>query len=286
MKRLQDKTVLITGATGGLGSHLTLALCHEGAQLILSGRSDERLKNLADALGGRPGQKCLTVAADLRKIEAPLQILKETRNVFERVDVLINNAGIQGPIGPCWENDGEAWQETLSINLLAPVALCRLFIPWMAEQGGGSIINLSGGGATGPRPRFTAYATAKAALVRFSETLAAETKPLGIDVNCVAPGAMATHLLAEVAAIGPERAGQQEYDQARKVLQSSEDLTRRAVALCVFLASSASSGITGKLISAVWDSWEALPDHLDDLQKTDIFTLRRIVPQDRGRGWE
>lgn len=285
MNSLFNKSVLITGASGGLGSQLARAFWSAGAHLMLVGRALQPLEDLGASLGGRPGQKILTLGVDLRKPEAPLQVLAEAKKHFDQLDVLINNAGVQGPIGPCWENDWEDWQETLTINLLVPAALCRLFIPWMVERGGGKIINLSGGGATGPRPYFTAYATAKAALVRFSETLAAETKPLGIDVNCVAPGAMATSLLAGLAAAGPEKAGRQEYEQARQVLQNEQDQTVRAVGLCVFLASTAGDGITGKLISAVWDPWETLPDHRGDLEKTDIYTLRRIVPQDRRLGW-
>jgi NAD(P)-dependent dehydrogenase (short-subunit alcohol dehydrogenase family) len=285
MNSLKGKKVLITGASRGLGAALANAFWAEGAHLILVGRSAEKMKDLVASLGSRPDQKILAVRVDLKRPESPAQILAETKNTFEGLDVLINNAGMQGPIGPCWENDWEAWKETLQVDLLAPVALCRLFIPWMANQGRGKIINLSGGGAAGPRACFTAYATAKTGLVRCSEILAAETKSLGIDINCVAPGAMATSLLTDIMEAGPQRAGPREYEQAQRVLQSDEDQRQRAVALCVFLASTASDGITGKLISAVWDPWVSLPDHLGDLEKTDIYTLRRVVPPDRGLGW-
>ena len=285
MNLLEGKNVLITGASRGLGAALAQAFWAEGAHLILVARSAEKMKDLVASLGPRPGQKVLTVQVDLKSPESSVQIFAETKNNFGRLDVLVNNAGTQGPIGPCWENDWEAWKETLLVDLLAPVALCRLFIPWMGGQRRGKIINLSGGGAAGLRPRFTAYATAKTGLVRFSEILAAETKSLGIDVNCVAPGAMVTSLLTDIVEAGPERAGSKEYEQALKILQGKEDQRQRAVSLCLFLASSASDGITGKLISAVWDPWDSLPDHLEDLGETDIYTLRRILPPDRRLGW-
>ena len=285
MNRFDGRSVLITGASRGLGAGLAKAFWAEGAHLILVARSAERMQDLVQAFESRPNQKILTVSVDLKKPEAPFQILTETKNHFKKLDVLINNAAVQGPIGPFGENDWEAWKETLQIDLLAPVLLSRLFIPWMAGQGRGKIINLSGGGAAGPRTHFTAYATAKTGLVRFSEILAEETRSLGIDVTCVAPGVMGTSLLTAIIEAGPDLAGPREYEQAQRVLQSEEDHLGRAVALCLFLASTAGDGITGKLISAVWDPWETLPDHLADLKRTDLYTLRRIVPQDRGLEW-
>jgi len=168
---------------------------------------------------------------------------------------------------------------------MAPVAMCRLIVPWMAERRRGKIINLSGGGATGPRPNFSAYAASKAALVRFTEILAAETCDLGIGVNCIAPGAMPTAMLESILASGPCLAGQREYESAVNAGRSGTSTLDRAADLCVFLASRESDGITGKLISAVWDPWERLADHLEDLQSTDVYTLRRIVPEDRDLDW-
>jgi 3-oxoacyl-[acyl-carrier protein] reductase len=155
----------------------------------------------------------------------------------------------------------------------------------MIEQGGGSIINLSGGGATGPRANFSAYATAKTGLVRFSETLAEELRPYNVRVNCIAPGAMNTAMLNEVVDRGADAAGQKEYAQAVKVKQSGGASMQRVAQLCLFLVSDAARGISGKLISAVWDPITSLPEHLDELSGSDIYTLRRIVPKDRGKTW-
>ncbi len=286
MNRFEGQTVLITGASQGLGAGLAKAFWMEGAHLILVARSAEKMQGLVATFPLRPNQKILTLSVDLKDPESPIQILAETTKHFEGLDVLINNAAVQGPIGPLGENDWAAWKETLQIDLLAPALLCRLFIPRMASRGRGKIINLSGGGGAGPRPHFSAYATAKTALVRFSEILAEENRSLGIDITCVAPGAMGTSLITAILEAGPDLAGFREYEQAQRVLQSKEDHRERAVALCLFLASPAGDGITGKLISAVWDPWEALPGHLAELQGTDLYTLRRILPQDRGLGWE
>jgi len=223
---------------------------------------------------------------DLQDPAAPERVVARARELYPTLDVLVNNAAIQGPVGPSWENSWDEWQATLQVDLLAPIALCRLAVPWMAERGHGKIINLSGGGATSPRPNFSAYAAAKTALVRFSETLAAETRELGMEVNCIAPGAMPTAMLESIAASGPSLAGQGEYGTALRVFQEGSTALKRAAALCVFLASPESDGISGRLISAVWDPWERLPAQLDQLRESDVYTLRRIVPKDRGMDWE
>jgi NAD(P)-dependent dehydrogenase (short-subunit alcohol dehydrogenase family) len=154
----------------------------------------------------------------------------------------------------------------------------------MFEGRRGKIINLSGGGATGPRPNFSAYGTAKTALVRFSEILAYEVGDKNIQVNCIAPGAMNTMMLEAIRQAGPTKAGEAEYANAQSA-ENNAGLPEQAAELCCFLASSASNGITGKLISAIWDPWEKLSEHLADLKDSDIYTLRRIVPKDRGRAW-
>jgi 3-oxoacyl-[acyl-carrier protein] reductase len=199
--------------------------------------------------------------------------------------VLINNAAIHGPVGATWENKLSEWEDVMRVNLLAPALLSSNFAPWMNSTGGGSIINISGGGATGPRPNFGAYGASKSALVRFSESFAIEAKSLNVRVNCVAPGAMKTALLAEVLEKGAEIAGESEYSVARKVFEEGGASMDKVADLALFLASDASKGITGKLISAVWDDWEHWPEHLNELAASDVYTLRRIAGRDRGFTW-
>jgi 3-oxoacyl-[acyl-carrier protein] reductase len=121
--------------------------------------------------------------------------------------------------------------------------------------------------------------------VRFAETLAEEVRADQIDVNAIAPGALNTRLLDEVLAAGPDKVGQSFYERALRQKEQGGAPLERGAALAVFLGSAASDGITGKLISAIWDPWEDFGQHLDDLKKTDIYTLRRIVPKDRGLQW-
>jgi len=276
---------LITGASRGLGAEIALVFWESGANLLLTARSKERLQDVAGRLPERPKQRVLTFSADLSGPDGPRAVFDRARTAFDKLDVLVNNAGVQGPVGLSWQVDWQDWLETLHVNAIAPVQLCRLCVPWIAEHGGGKIINLSGGGATSPRPRVAAYGMAKAALVHFSETLAEEVRHLGITVNCVAPGAMNTDIHQSILDMGPETAGEDEYGKALEVRESGGVPCRRAAELCRFLASSESTGVTGKLISAVWDPWEELSSHLDEFDGSDIYTLRRIVPSDRGKAW-
>jgi NAD(P)-dependent dehydrogenase (short-subunit alcohol dehydrogenase family) len=156
----------------------------------------------------------------------------------------------------------------------------------MKKNRSGKIIFISGGGATKPLPNLSAYAVSKAGVVRFAETLAEEVKDFNIEVNSVAPGALNTRLLDEILTAGPEKVGHTFYEQSLKQQANGGTPLDVGASLCVFLASDKSKGITGKLISAVWDPWQKLPEYLHDIQQSDIYTLRRIVPKDRGKTWD
>lgn len=285
--RLRGSKAIITGCSRGLGTLVAEAMWREGADLLLVGRTKTALCEVRDRLAGtaKLQQQAFAFPADLGDLAAPRAVLGEARRLWPHVNILVNNAGIQGPIGTVAGNDWNAWRATIQVDLMAPAELCRLSIQWMRETGGGRIVNLAGGGATGPRPNFSAYATAKCGLVRFSETIAAEVADLGIRVNCVSPGAMNTEMLREVLRAGREQVGADEYERTQKLVAGGASDPKVAVELIVYLASEESAGITGKLISAVWDPWRNLHQHVEDLKNTDVYTLRRILPKERGKAW-
>jgi NAD(P)-dependent dehydrogenase (short-subunit alcohol dehydrogenase family) len=212
------------------------------------------------------------------------RVVRRALDEFGQVHVLVNNAGIYGPLGRIEEIDWAAWVRAVEINLLGSVLMCRALLPHFRANRYGKIVQLSGGGATNPLPRISAYAASKAAVVRFAETLAEEVRGEGIDVNSIAPGALNTRLLDEVLEAGPERVGESFFARAQQQKERGGAPLGRGAALAVFLGSAQSDGITGKLLSAVWDPWEALPERAADLQG-DVYTLRRIVPKDRGMTW-
>ena len=284
---LQGRTAVITGANQGLGLAIAEAYLHAGADLFLCARDESKLTAVLADLRNRcgPGQKVEALPADVSSPQDVARLFKTALSIFPQIHILVNNAGVYGPKGAIDEVDWDAWVETIQINLIGSVLTARQLLPHFRANAYGKIIQLSGGGATAPLPFISAYAASKAGIVRFMETLALEVKQDGIDVNTIAPGALNTRLLDEVLEAGPAKVGQAFYDRA--VLQKAEGGVplETGAALALYLASPASDGLTGKLISAVWDPWQHFDDHSLDLQNSDTYTLRRIVPQDRGLDW-
>lgn len=281
---LVRKNVLITGASRGLGQQLARYFWDKGANLLLVARNTDLLHKALFDLTVRHGQFVQYLTSDLAD-EGSLQTLADSVSGY-RIDAVVNNAAIQGPIGPLQDNAWDEWKRAIQVNLLAPVFLCKAFVPkLLGQESGGSIINLSGGGATAPRANFTSYAAAKTGLVRFSETLAEELKGTRVRVNCIAPGAMQTDMLREVIDAGSDLAGEKEFKLAEKAFSTNVSPFQRVAELCEFLTLDRSIGISGKLISAIWDPWETFEDMGLELQKSDVGTLRRIVPEDRAMTW-
>ncbi len=284
---LTNRSAIITGANQGLGQVIARHFVTAGASVLLLARGRDRLREVEAELRGRtrPGQIVAGWPCDVSRPEQCLAAVSHAEKILPNLAVLVNNAGVLGPTGPVEDVDWDDWVQTLQINLFGTVFLCRAVLPLLRAKGFGKIINLSGGGATAPMPRMSAYAASKAAIVRFTETLAEETRDCHIDVNAIAPGALNTRLLDQVLEAGPERVGQGYYERARKQRDEGGASPEKAAALAVFLASAASDGITGRLLSAVWDNWADLPARQQELARSDIYTLRRIIPEDRGQKW-
>ncbi|HMG72628.1 MAG TPA: SDR family oxidoreductase [Pyrinomonadaceae bacterium] len=284
---LKGRTAIITGGSQGLGLAIAHAYVAAGASVLLCARDAEALKTARKELIARaaPEQTVETEIADVSQPEDVEHLMATALRIFPRVHILVNNAGVYGPKGLIEDVDWSAWVKAIQINLFGSVLLCRAVLPHFKAHHYGKMVQLSGGGATNPLPRISAYAASKAAIVRFAETLAEEVRDHNIDVNSIAPGALNTRLLEEVLAEGPESVGQAFYDRALKQKIEGGAPLERGAELAVFLGSADSDGLTGKLLSAMWDPWETLPEHLKDLQQTDAYTLRRIVPKDRGLTW-
>ena len=285
---LKARSAVITGANQGLGQAIATSFVQAGASVLLVARGEERLRVVRDELAQlatQPAQQVHALRGDVSSPESCAKVVRQAQNLLPDLTILVNNAGVYGPIGPIEEVAWEVWAEAIQINLFGTVLMCREIIPLMRARGYGKIINLSGGGATAPLPRFSAYAASKAAIVRLTETFADELRDAHIDVNAIAPGALNTRLLDEVLAAGPEKVGQDFYDRSIKQRDQGGAPLEKGAALAVFLASAASDGISGRLLSALWDDWASLPDKAEQLANSDIYTLRRIVPEDRGLKW-
>jgi 3-oxoacyl-[acyl-carrier protein] reductase len=224
--------------------------------------------------------------ADVSDPEAVSRLVEDASRRLPRFTGLVNNAGIYGPKGRLEDVAWEEWARAVEINLFGTALPCRAAIPVFRRRGYGKIVNLSGGGATAPLPRLSSYAASKAAVVRLTETLAHETAGAGIDVNAVAPGALNTRLLDEVLFAGPEQVGEEFYRKALRQKETGGAPLEKGAALCAYLLSAESDGVSGRLISAIWDPWTTLAAKAKQLAETDVYTLRRIVPRDRGLDWD
>jgi 3-oxoacyl-[acyl-carrier protein] reductase len=279
--QLENKTCIITGGSRGIGKAIALAFAREGANLVLSSRTSEELEAARDEIAGLSNRPVQAVPADVSRPADAERLVENTLAAFPTIDVLVNCAGIYGPIGMVTQVDSREWLQAIKVNLYGTFLCTKAALPVMMKNQRGKIINLSGGGAVTPFPRFSAYSASKAAVVRLTETLAEETREYNIDINAIAPGGVNTRLLDQVIEAG-EAAGCDFL--AKSVRQKMEGgiPPEKAADLAVFLASPRSDGMTGRIISAVWDNWKDIPKHREELMATDIYTMRRIVPEDRG----
>lgn len=286
-KDLLGKTAIVTGASQGLGKAICEAYVRAGANVVLCARDEALLASNAIELrtGCVDGNKVEYCKADVSSEDDVATLVKFALEKFGKVDILVNNAGVYGPKGLIEDVDWREWTRAIEINLYGPILMIRALMKHFRAANYGKIINLSGGGATAPLPRLNSYAASKAAVVRLTETIAHECAGTGIDVNAIAPGALNTRLLEEVLAAGPEAVGQQFYERSIKQKEEGGASMERATDLCVYLGSPQSDGISGRLISALWDPWAELRQYKEELAKSEIYTLRRIIPADRGLNW-
>jgi len=284
---LAGKQAIITGANQGLGLEIARKYVLAGADLMLCARNFALLEDARAELAelATPKQKIVTQVADV-SVEADVNnVLVQTLRQLGDCHILVNNAGVYGPKGEIESVDWAQWVKAIEINVYGSILMSRAVLPHFKANGYGKVIQLSGGGATNPLPRISAYAVSKAAIVRYAETLAEEVRGTGIDVNSIAPGALNTRMLDEILEAGSAKVGQAFYDRSLKQKESGGAPLERGADLAVFLASPASDGITAKLISAVWDDWEHWPEHLHEISGSDAYTLRRIAGRDRGFNW-
>lgn len=280
---LEGKVAVVTGGSRGLGLEIAERFVSAGADVMLFSRCDDSLEKARDRLlsNAGPGRKVAIRCGDVSSPADVKDLFAATLGTLGGCHILVNNAGIYGPKGNIEDVGWSDWARAIEVNVYGSVLSCREALPRFREQGYGKIIQLSGGGATNPLPMISAYAVSKAAVVRFAETLAEEVRGTGIDVNAIAPGALNTAMLDEVLEAGPEKVGKAFYERAQKQKESGGTPLALAAELALFLASSESDGITGKLISAVWDNWREWVGHKEELAKSDAYTLRRITGRER-----
>jgi NAD(P)-dependent dehydrogenase (short-subunit alcohol dehydrogenase family) len=269
--------LVITGSSSGIGRALAEHLLAQGHRVHGLARSAQD-----DLVARHPGKFSAVRAdvADWFQVAAAVP-------VWDHADGLITCAGLQGELGPALQADPVRWSATIRANLDGTYFALRACHPLLARAPRrAKVVCFSGGGATKSRPNFSAYAAAKTGVVRLVETIAEETRGQPIDLTAVAPGAINTRLTDEVLALGPGVVGEAEYQTALRQKAGGGGSLAKVLGLVDWLLSPASDGISGRLLAAPWDPWPELGAKAAELAGTDVYTLRRILPKERGLSWE
>ena len=266
--KLNKEVAIITGGCRGIGKALAESFIKDGAQVVIASENETELTNTAKELGVD------YLKTDVTKIDEVKQLIEHTVSKYEKIDILVNAAGMQVPIGSLNDISAEAWIKTIELNLIGTMLCCKFSLPSMIAKKKGKIVNFGGGGAINPRPNFSAYASSKAGVLRFTETLAEEVRQFNIDVNSIHPGSVNTQMNIDVVSAGLEMAGESEYQNALDVKSGKTISMEDVQEFVTFLSSNDSDGITGRTLYNQWDDWRNLKK--ESIQDNSLYTLRRI----------
>ena len=267
--------IILTGSSTGIGHALAERLITHGHDVWGLARSTQDERH-------RSGGTFTPLRCDVTDWEQVEAAVRQVSAVWPHVDALITCAAIQGEVGRTLTSNPDNWRTTMRANIEGTFNVIRAFAPSLARAPRrAKIVCFSGGGASKARPNFSAYGIAKTGIVRLVETIAKEEESHLLDINAVAPGAIHTRMTEEVVQLGPEVVGEAEYASATKLKRDADIAMPRALDLVEWLLSPTSDGLSGRLISAVWDAIPDLEKQMSDLVDGDIYTLRRILPQDR-----
>jgi NAD(P)-dependent dehydrogenase (short-subunit alcohol dehydrogenase family) len=232
--QLEGKVAIVTGGGRGIGRAVALALAQDGAAVVLAARTGAEIEAVAGEVRSAGG-RALPVRCDVTDEEAVSALVAQSLEAYQRIDILVNNAGFALPGRPVLETPLADWERILRINLTGPFLCAKAVLPAMIRQGGGKIINVASIGGRMAFVGIAAYGAAKAGLIHFTASLAAEVKQYGIDVNAVCPSGTDTRMLHETG-----RA------KGRTNLIRPEEIA----SLIRFLASPESSAVTGTAVEA------------------------------------
>jgi NAD(P)-dependent dehydrogenase (short-subunit alcohol dehydrogenase family) len=269
-KSLGGQAALVTGAGRGLGRAFALGLAGAGVRVAVVARSADQIAEtvrLIQAAGGT----AIAIRADVTDPRAVQQMALEARRSLGPIDLLINNAGAGGPFGPAWEVDGEQWWCNFETNVRAPFLCCREFLPDMIARGRGRIINVASGAGTLAIPYMSAYVSSKAALILFTETVAAEAGASGVSLFSIQPGTVRTAMAQELLD-SPE--GTRWLPWFQKVFDEGGDITADpATSLVLFLASGKADELSGRFFAVPEDPAKVV-EHAAEVKRDDLYALR------------
>jgi len=265
---LGGQVAIVTGGGRGIGRAIALALARAGAAVAVVARSPDQLAETVSLIEEARG-RAISVPADVTDERAIQHMVNEVERRLGPVDLLVNNAGILGPIGPVWDVDTDEWWRCMDINLRGPFLCAKAVLPSMVARRRGRIITTGSGGH---RAYGSAYQTSKAAITRFCEILAAETEQHGVSVFAISPGFVRT-AMTEGAAESPEDEEWLGGSFRRMLAEGRDDPPERAAELVLLLASGKADALSGCFIRVRYDLADMVA-RKEDIQEDELYTLR------------
>jgi NAD(P)-dependent dehydrogenase (short-subunit alcohol dehydrogenase family) len=275
-KDLVDQVAIITGGGRGLGHHMARTLSDFGAKVAVVARSTNELQETVTIITEQGG--CAKAyPADVRNTSEILSIIERIEQELGPINVLVNNAGDPGPIGPIWDVDLDAWLACLNVNLVGTLICSMAVLPKMISRNSGRIINVASGSGLKAYAYDSSYVTSKTALIRFSENLALDTKEHGISVFSIDPGTVKTKMTESVL-LSPDM--EKWMPWLRNTFDTGDDISPLCAANLVhLLASGKADALSGCFIS-VFDDLDDMLRHSEEIKKRDLYTLRLMKPSE------
>jgi NAD(P)-dependent dehydrogenase (short-subunit alcohol dehydrogenase family) len=267
---LTGQVALVTGGGGDLGRAFALALAGAGARVALAARSAEPLAETV-ALVERGGGRALAIPGDVTAPDAVTRVASTAESQLGPISILVNSAGVVGPLGYDWQADPEDWWRTFEVNVLGSFRIAREVLPGMVARKQGRIVNVSSGAAFNRLPQMAAYCASKAAVTQWTKILAEDTKAYGIAVFAFHPGAVRSSMLAGLTE--PPNVPREVRDMFCAVLNQGRDTPiERCAQMLLFLVSGAADALSGRFIRAQ-DNEAELVRRAEEIQRNDLHTV-------------
>jgi NAD(P)-dependent dehydrogenase (short-subunit alcohol dehydrogenase family) len=267
--QLEGQVAIVTGGGRGFGQAIALGLAEADASVAVTARTAGQLAQTVQMIESAGG-KALAVVADVSVRADVERVVAETEAKLGPVTLLVSNAGVSDPVGPLWELDPDLWRRTQEVNLMGAVYLIRAAMPAMVERGTGRVIIVARGAGVFAGPYDSAYRISKTGLIRLAEILALEAKDHGISVFSIHPGVANTAIHESATRT---EAGRKWLPHFGEMAARGATDIKLAANCCVFLASGAADGLSGRYINATGD-YESIAAQADQIREKGSYVLR------------